>query len=138
MSIRQTVEWGRMPRVEAMIQAVGPLSGRRIIDVGCGEGQIARVLAARGAEVQGYDPFIQPSDWIEEGEGRFRLSNGLADAIPEPDGSADIVLFFLSLHHVPAPSMARALAEGKRLLKPFGVLCVIEPLAEGPGQYLSE
>ncbi len=34
MSMHETVEWGEMRRVEAMIQAVGPLSGRRIIDVG--------------------------------------------------------------------------------------------------------
>jgi ubiquinone/menaquinone biosynthesis C-methylase UbiE len=138
MSIIETLQLGRAARVEAMETAMGSLQGRRILDIGCGEGQVARALAAKGATVQGYDPFIKPGDWIDEGPGRFRLSNGQADAIPEPDASADAVLFCLSLHHVPQASMGAALAEARRLLKPGGYLCVIEPLAEGPAQYLSE
>jgi ubiquinone/menaquinone biosynthesis C-methylase UbiE len=138
MATTASSELGRISRVDALIEAVGPLTGLRLVDIGCGEGHFARMLAGRGAVVQGYDPFIAPRDWELEGPGRFRLSNATADAIPEPDGMADMVLFFLSLHHVPTAMMARALAEAKRLLKPDGVLCVIEPLAEGPGQYVGE
>lgn len=129
---------GRVPRVQALIRAVGDIAGRLVVDIGCGEGQIARQLAAQGAVVRGYDPFIEPREWIFEGPGRFRLSRAKADAIPELDGEADIVLFCLSLHHVPQAQMAAALGEARRLLKPGGFLCVIEPLAEGPAQYLSE
>src|SRR5690606_7675055 len=50
--------------------------------------------------------------------------------------SADAVLFVFSLHHVPQANMADALNEAKRLLKPGGVLCVAEPLAEGPAHYV--
>src|SRR3954464_7740960 len=109
---------GVMSRVDGILISIGSISGMRIIDIGCGEGQVARALAERGAEVIGYDPFITPADWVETGSGRFRLAKGAADAIPEPDRSADLVVFVFSLHHVPRDCLAGALGEARRLLKP--------------------
>jgi ubiquinone/menaquinone biosynthesis C-methylase UbiE len=43
----------------------------------------------------------------------------------------DAVFFFRSLHHVPMAAMDAALAEAARVLKPDGILCVIEPGMEG-------
>jgi 2-polyprenyl-3-methyl-5-hydroxy-6-metoxy-1,4-benzoquinol methylase len=129
---------GEMSRIEALLAAIGPVEDARVIDIGCGEGQVARALATHGATVQGYDPFIKPTDWITEGAGVYRLSNAKAQALPEPDGAADVVLFVFSLHHVPKSAMGPALAEARRVLKPGGHLLVAEPLAEGPGQYVGE
>ena len=39
----------------AILDAVGRVAGRRVLDVGCGEGWLARALAARGCEVVGID-----------------------------------------------------------------------------------
>ncbi|WP_157218005.1 class I SAM-dependent methyltransferase [Flavisphingomonas formosensis] len=136
MTTKDAADLGEMARVEGLLAALGPVEGKRIIDIGCGEGVIARGLAAAGASVHGYDPFIAPTEEISEGAGSYRLLQARADAIPEPDGSADAVLFVFSLHHVPRSSMGAALAEAKRLLKPGGSLCVAEPLAEGPAQYV--
>jgi len=127
---------GEKSRMQGLLEALGPVAGKRIIDIGCGEGEIARGLAARGAIVRGYDPFIPDTGNVVEGAGRYRLSQATAHAIPEPDGSADVVLFVFSLHHVPRAQMAPALAEARRLLKPGGLLCVAEPVAEGPSQYV--
>ena len=138
MTVDTAADLGELPRIQALLTAIGPVAGAKIIDIGCGEGPIAKGLAAHGATVHGYDPFIKPTDWIDEGEGTYRLANGKADAIPEPDGSADVVLFIFSLHHVPKAKMQAAMAEARRLLKPGGKLLVAEPLAEGPGQYVSE
>jgi 2-polyprenyl-3-methyl-5-hydroxy-6-metoxy-1,4-benzoquinol methylase len=129
---------GMMSRIEGLLAAIGPVEGLEIIDVGCGEGEMARALAERGATVRGYDPFIAGTDWTAQGTGSYRLSKATADAIPEPDASADLVLFVFSLHHVPEPTHAAAMAEARRLLRPSGRLCVAEPLAEGPNQYLME
>ena len=60
------------------------------------------------------------------------------DAIPEPDQSADLVLFIFSLHHVPDAKLAGALAEVRRILRPAGRLYVAEPLPQGPHQYVME
>jgi ubiquinone/menaquinone biosynthesis C-methylase UbiE len=129
---------GVMSRIDGLLASVGPIAGLRVVDIGCGEGQVARAFAEQGATVIGYDPFIPPTDWIEAGKGKFRLANGTADAIPEPDGSADLVLFVFSLHHVPQHQLAGAMREAKRLLKSNGKLCIAEPIAEGPSQYVME
>ena len=129
---------GVLPRVDGILVSVGSVAGMRIVDVGCGEGQVARAFAEHGATVVGYDPFIAPADWVAVGQGRFRLATAAADAIPEPDGSADLVAFVFSLHHVPQKQLAGAFAEARRMLRAGGMLCIAEPIAEGANQYVME
>jgi len=138
MTSRTRAELAQTTTAEAVIEVLGSVEGKRVIDIGCGEGGTARLLAAHGAEVVGFDPYAEPTDWIEEGSGRYRLAAAAAGAIPEGDACADLVLFVFSLHHVPAAELAGALAEARRLLRPKGRLCVVEPVAEGPGQYVME
>jgi ubiquinone/menaquinone biosynthesis C-methylase UbiE len=133
-----SLDLGEMSREDALLSAIGPVTGLKVIDIGCGEGRMAKALATRGATVAGYDPFIPETDWIAHGDGSYRLAHGVAEAIPEPDASADMVVFVFSLHHVPKAKLGAALAEARRVLKPGGHLCVAEPLAEGAGQYVSE
>ena len=38
-----------------LLDLLGDIEGRRVLDAGCGEGYLARVLAARGARVTGID-----------------------------------------------------------------------------------
>jgi ubiquinone/menaquinone biosynthesis C-methylase UbiE len=123
---------------DALLATVGAVAGLRVIDVGCGEGRMARALAELGADVTGYDPFIEGIEPTEHGAGRFRLVKASADSIPEPDQSADLVLFIFSLHHVPAAKLGGALTEARRILRPSGRLYVAEPLAQGPHQYVME
>jgi ubiquinone/menaquinone biosynthesis C-methylase UbiE len=129
---------GVRSHLDALLATVGPVAGLRIIDVGCGEGQLTRGLAALGARVTGCDPFIAGADWTAHGSGSFRLVKASADALPKPDHSADLVLFVFSLHHVPEAKLKAALGEARRVLKPSGRLYVAEPLAEGPHQYIME
>ena len=129
---------GAKSHLDALLATVGKVEGLRVIDIGCGEGQMARALAALGADVTGYDPFIEGTDPVAHGAGRFRLVKASADAIPEPDQSADLVLFIFSLHHVPDAKLAGALAEVRRILRPAGRLYVAEPLPQGPHQYVME
>ncbi len=129
---------GASSHLDALLATVGPVAGLRIVDVGCGEGQVTRALAALGARVTGCDPFIVGSDWTEHGAGSYRLVKTPADALPMPDHSADLVLFVFSLHHVPETKLKAALTEARRVLQPSGRLYVAEPLAEGPHQYIME
>jgi ubiquinone/menaquinone biosynthesis C-methylase UbiE len=133
------LDLGQIERVDAVIAMLGSLEDSFIVDLGCGEGQVARALAARGARVVGYDPFIaEEVGWTREGTGEYRLARATAEAVPELDGSADAVLFVYSLHHVPQAGLGAALHEAHRLLKPTGRLCVVEPVAQGPLQYVME
>lgn len=126
----------RKSRIDGLLDALGDVAGKHVVDIGCGEGAVAQAFAARGAEVTGIDPFIAGSEAVAVGDGSYRLALGQADALPLADDSADIVLFVFSLHHVPGARMAGALREARRVLKPGGTLCVAEPVAEGPAQYV--
>ncbi|MGB7101911.1 MAG: class I SAM-dependent methyltransferase [Xanthobacteraceae bacterium] len=129
---------GERSHLDALLATVGPVAGLHIIDVGCGEGQLARALANRGARVTGCDPFIAETGWTTHGSGSYRLLKAPADALSEPDQSADLVLFVFSLHHVPEAKLYGALAEARRVLRPSGRLYVAEPLAQGPHQHIME
>lgn len=131
-------ELGALSHLDALLATLGPVAGLRIIDIGCGEGQLTRALAKLGAQVTGYDPFIAGTELTRDGAGSYRLAKAAADAIPEPDHGADLVVFVFSLHHVPGAKLEGALAEARRLLRPTGRLYVAEPLAEGPHQYVIE
>jgi ubiquinone/menaquinone biosynthesis C-methylase UbiE len=129
---------GVRSHVDALLTTVGPVAGLHIVDIGCGEGQLTRALAERGAEVTGVDPFLAEMAWAEHGKGKYRLAKAPADALPLPDQSTDLVLFVFSLHHVPETKLKGSLTEARRVLKSSGRLYVAEPVPEGPHQYILE
>lgn len=107
---------------------------REVLDVGCGVGHWGRLLArvlpgdARVAGVD-RDPF-----WVEQAAARaaaaglgdrFRYQQGLAEALPFPDDTFDLVTCQTVLIHTADPGAA--LAEMIRVLKPGGLVAVAEP-----------
>jgi ubiquinone/menaquinone biosynthesis C-methylase UbiE len=129
---------GAKSHLDALLETAGPVSGLDVVDVGCGEGHLTRALAALGARVTGCDPFVAETGWTAHSDGSYRALKASADALPMADGSADLVLFVFSLHHVPAAKLDPALAEARRVLRRSGRLYVAEPMAEGPHQYVME
>jgi ubiquinone/menaquinone biosynthesis C-methylase UbiE len=103
--------------------------GKAVIDVGCGNGDTVRWLAAQGALVTGLDkrdilakalaiPAVGPETYIEGG----------AQRLPFADGSADVVLYLASFHHLPVALMPDAIRECRRVLKEDGLAMFIEPV----------
>ncbi len=117
-----------------MLRTELPLSGGRILDVGCGDGGLVRFLTREGAEVVGLEcSEIQ----LRQAEAATRIGGetyvfGRGESLPFVDRSFDAVVFSNSLHHVAINAMDRALDEAGRVLQPGGLLYVAEPLAEGP------
>lgn len=109
------------------------LEGKRVIDVGCGDGNLTRLMARNGAHVLGVEcsPRQLAKAWKADKVSDERIVEGVGQALPAEDGSADMVVFFNSLHHIPAEHMAQALAEARRVLVPGGMVYVSEPVAEG-------
>lgn len=111
-----------------------PLKGARVFDVGCGDGALARQMAQAGAQVTGLEcsPRQLAKAHAAEKLANCEIIDGVAQSIPAPDASVDIVVFMNSLHHVPVEHLATGLKECARVLKPNGILYVCEPVADGP------
>ncbi len=123
---------GTKSDVEAVLSLV-EVKGRKIVDVGCGPGKVARELHAAGAEVLGVepDPAQAAENRVAAATQGLGFAEARAEALPLESGSTDGVFFFRSLHHVPIESMDRAIGEALRVLKPGAFLCVVEPGMEG-------
>ncbi len=110
-----------------MLDAVGDVTGKAIIDIGCGTGWLGRALGRRGAR-----PLALDSQWAllrDAGAGSAVCAVG--QSLPFADGTMDGAILFNSLHHVPGPAMADALAEAARVVRTGGWLYVAEPMATG-------
>ena len=92
-----------------------------LLDAGCGNGGVARLLRQRVREVVAVD--VEASAAWQEGPG---LTFTVADAeqLPFADASFDLVHSKDSLHHMELPE--RALAEYRRVLKPHGSALIVE------------
>lgn len=116
----------------AVVRSCGPrLVGSRILDIGCGEGGLARQLAAEGAIVTGIDPLAQVIGKARANAPEARFEIATAEALPFEDNAFDLAVMINSLHHVPVALMGAALREAKRVLTKDGALIIIEPLASG-------
>ena len=112
-----------------------PLSGAKVIDLGCGKAEMARRLLNDGlvASVTGLevDPAQHAQNLAAAPVAGLDFVFAGADAIPFDANSFDIAMMLKSLHHVPLDRLDRALAEVERVLAPGGVLYVSEPVFAG-------
>ena len=106
-----------------------PLPGKRILDIGCGPGTLARRLVDAGAAVVGIDPGLTALATARAAVPEARFEAAAGEALPFPDAGFDGAVMLNALHHVPDPGAA--LVEAARVLVPGGHLVVVEPLAEG-------
>lgn len=112
-----------------------PLADQRIVDVGSGSGELVRWMAARGADAVGIEcgEYGLSAAVAADPDHPERYLDGVGQALPLEDESADAVTFCYSLHHVPEDEMTNALREAHRVLRRDGLLYVIEPVPQGPG-----
>jgi len=111
-----------------------PLAGLDIIELGCGATGLARKLLLRHTDsrVTGLEiDSRQHAKNLAAPQAGLHFMAGVAQAIPFADASFDLVLMLKSLHHVPTASLAQALAEAARVLRPGGHLYVSEPVYAG-------
>ena len=111
--------------------AVAQLHDIRILDIGCGEGGLARQLAAEGALVTGIDPLLQAIAKARANVPNARFEIATAEALPFKDHAFDLTVMVNALHHVPVALMEAALREARRVLREDGTLVILEPLASG-------
>ena len=112
-----------------LITGLMDVNGKTVVDVGCGVGHLVRCLTEKNATVTGIDKEIMlEKAKAEEPAGNETYIEGGAEHLPMNDNSVDLVIFFASLHHVPAEEMKTALGETYRVLKPNGKAFFLEPV----------
>jgi len=110
----------------ALVEATGGWSGADVVDVGCGDGYHLPRFAEDAASVVGVEPhppLVERARERCDGE-RVRVLRAGAESLPLPDASADLVhartaYFF-------GPGCEPGLAEADRVLRPGGVLAVVD------------
>ncbi|WP_433292915.1 class I SAM-dependent methyltransferase [Pseudonocardia sp. CA-142604] len=106
----------------AMLELAGDVTGRRILDAGCGSGPLFAALRDRGAIVTGIDSSAGMVELARRRLGAdadLRVAD-LADPLPFPDGTFDDVIASLVLHYL--EDWGPTLAELRRVLTPGGRL----------------
>ncbi len=95
----------------------------RLLDVGCGTGDLAATFSRRGWSVAGIEPSGAAAEHARA-LGVEAVAGTLADA-PWGEGEFDAVLFNHSLEHIDDPALA--IADAARLLRPGGLLAIAVP-----------
>ena len=130
---------GRLRR--ATVEFAQITSGERVLDVGCGTGDLtllAKERAGSAGQVCGLDAAPEMIEVARQKAARkhadvdFRA--GFIEQLPYPDASFDVVLSSLMMHHLPADLKPLALAEIRRVLrradavsgKPNGRLVIVD------------
>jgi ubiquinone/menaquinone biosynthesis C-methylase UbiE len=120
---------------EAFFELV-PFPWLSTLEIGCGEGRVARDLAARGHQITGVDaaPTLLEAVREEGGAGEYLLAD--AAALPLADGSFDLVVAYNSLMDI--QDMPGAVREASRVLVQGGrfCVCVTHPVSDA-GQFAS-
>lgn len=127
---------GGAEAVERLLDALPPLEGRAVLDIGCGVGGAVRALARRGARVRGVD--LTP-EFVASARALSRMVGGDPEVfavgsaldLPYRDRAFDhAIMLHVGMNVADKP---RLMAEAARVLRPGGVFAIWDILALGPG-----
>ncbi|MCK4503295.1 MAG: class I SAM-dependent methyltransferase [Desulfuromonadales bacterium] len=111
------------------IDACTPLTGATILEIGCGSGRMTVDMAKLAAQMVATD---LDAAVLEQAKKNITATN--VEFIHTPDGIpdlakkfVDIVIYTLSLHHIPMDMMTTHLQHAGSLLRDNGKIVVVEP-----------
>ncbi|WP_336248978.1 class I SAM-dependent methyltransferase [Stomatohabitans albus] len=124
LSMGSDQHWRRV-----LVNTINPKRGMRILDVATGTAPLARLLAQTGADVVGLD-FSQgmlaagAKQDAAKGLAPLKLVNGDGNRLPFADNQFDALTIAFGLRNFPDPK--GALREFSRVVRPGGLVCVLE------------
>ncbi|MEO8027621.1 MAG: class I SAM-dependent methyltransferase [Bryobacteraceae bacterium] len=111
---------------EVFYRNLGVAPGSRLLDVGCGAGQLALIAARAGARVTGCDI---ATNWLEKARERaaaerldIQFEEGDAEALPYENGEFDAAVSLVGAMFAPQPE--RVAAELVRVCRPGGMIAM--------------
>lgn len=118
-------------RLSAAFAVAAVQPGMRVLDLGCGRGEIVRHCARLGADAYGVDYAPVALKLARElvrqdadARGRMGLARSDAKVLPFPDASFDRVLIFDVVEHLFPWELDLCLGEVRRALKPGGAVII--------------
>ncbi len=115
--------WGVCHLPESELRLLGPVRGKRVLELGCGAGWWSIGLARKGARVTGLDVsprrLAQAREEMARAGVDFPLVEASAEAVPLPSRSFDVV--FCDWGALTFCDPYRTVPEVARLLRPGGV-----------------
>jgi SAM-dependent methyltransferase len=110
------------PLYAATLDALAPLSGRRMLDAGCGAGLALRLATERGADVAGLDASGGLLEVTRRHLPDADLRQGDLEQVPFDDASFDAVTAFNSIQYATDPSAA--VGELARVARPGATVAI--------------
>jgi ubiquinone/menaquinone biosynthesis C-methylase UbiE len=111
---------------ERFFARLGVTPGTRLLDVGCGAGQLALIAARAGAQATGCDI---STNWLESARARaaaeglqVTFEEGDAESLPYTDAQFDVVTSLIGAMFAPRPD--RVASELARVCRPGGMLAM--------------
>ena len=108
----------------------------RGLDVGCGTGRLLAALhgAWPGLRLTGIDlspPYLAEARRLIGRTARVKLDEAAAETLPFDEASLDLVVSSFLMHELPKDIRAKALAEMARVVKPGGLVVIVDSLQKG-------
>ncbi len=134
VNVRAAFEAPTAMENQFILRLLGPLAGKRILDVGAGLGESSVYFALQGADVTCTD--LSPS-MVDTASRLAQLHGVTVKAVVSPgetlyvhSNEFDIVYIANTIHHV--TNKPALFSQLRRVLKPGGIFVSIDPLAYNP------
>lgn len=137
---RNWITWARTPDHDvfsyyapSFFEEIIPVPQGLTLEIGCGEGRVARQLASKAHNVVTLDSSLTLVRSASEADDQSLYLSGDAAALPFADATFQTVVAYNSLQTMTLMAdMAQAVREAGRVLKPSGhfCLCVAHPMTD--------
>ncbi|MFV8048481.1 class I SAM-dependent methyltransferase [Mycobacterium sp. 48b] len=134
---------GMNPAYRDLVAQAGLSAGQRVIEIGCGTGNLTvrAKKAYPGVEIVGTDPdprALQRAERKAKGLSGIGFIRAYAQELPFDDGEFDQALSSMMLHHLDDETKTAAAGELFRVLKPGGGLHVVDVRGDGLSQLFED